>query len=108
LLHDASKEMNATSKQMRMIFSMSPIVNNARNLNSKNGVATLVALFGAVAEVTRVRRCCRGAGRGPDGSDTYRIEKDFAPRSKPSHEEGLRIGGREIGLIRISKRISDA
>jgi hypothetical protein len=49
LLHDASKEMNATSKQMRMIFSMSPIVNNARNLNSKNGVTTLVALFGAVA-----------------------------------------------------------
>jgi hypothetical protein len=38
------------------------------------------------------------------GSDTYRIEKDFAPRSKPSHEEGLRVGGREIGLIRISKR----
>ena len=42
------------------------------------------------------------------GSDTYRIEKDFAPRNKPSHEEGLRIGGREIGLIRISKMVSDA
>jgi hypothetical protein len=42
------------------------------------------------------------------GSETYRIEKDFAPRSKPSHEEGLRIGGREIGLIRISKRANDA
>jgi hypothetical protein len=42
------------------------------------------------------------------GSDTYRIEKDFAPRSKPLHEAGLRIGGREIGLIRISKRVSDA
>ena len=38
------------------------------------------------------------------GSDKYRIEKDFPPRSKPSHEEGLRIGGREIGLVRISRR----
>jgi len=38
------------------------------------------------------------------GSDAYRIEKDFSPRNKPSHEEGLRIGGREIGLIRISRR----
>ncbi len=38
------------------------------------------------------------------GSDTYRIEKDFVPTNKPTHEEGLKIGGREIGLIRISKR----
>ena len=38
------------------------------------------------------------------GSDTYRIDKDFPPRDKPKHEEALRIGGREIGLIRISKR----
>lgn len=38
------------------------------------------------------------------GSDIYRIEKDFAPRNKPAHEDALRIGGREIGLIRISKR----
>ncbi len=38
------------------------------------------------------------------GSDVYRIEKDFAPRNKPAHEQGLRITGREIGLIRISRR----
>jgi hypothetical protein len=42
------------------------------------------------------------------GSDTYRIEKDFAPSGKPSYEDGVRIGGREIGLIRISKSVSDA
>jgi hypothetical protein len=36
------------------------------------------------------------------GSDVYRIDKDF-PRNKPSHEESLRIGGREIGLIRIAR-----
>ena len=38
------------------------------------------------------------------GSETYRIDKDFPPRSKPSHEDPLVVGGREIGLIRISKR----
>jgi hypothetical protein len=37
------------------------------------------------------------------GSDLYRIDKDF-PRNKPSHENALRVGGREIGLIRISKK----
>jgi hypothetical protein len=38
------------------------------------------------------------------GSELYRIDKDFPPRNKPSHEDSLTIGGRQIGLIRISKR----
>jgi hypothetical protein len=37
------------------------------------------------------------------GSEVYRIDKDF-PRNKPGHEDALVVGGREIGLIRISKR----
>ena len=37
------------------------------------------------------------------GSDVYRIDKDF-PRNKPAHEDALTVGGREIGLIRISKK----
>jgi hypothetical protein len=37
------------------------------------------------------------------GSATYEISKDF-PRNKPQHEDPLVLGGRQIGLIRITKR----
>ncbi|QCO16974.1 hypothetical protein D3869_16920 (plasmid) [Azospirillum brasilense] len=39
-----------------------------------------------------------------NGSDVYEIGKDFPPRNKPQHEEPLVLGGRQIGLIRMTKR----
>lgn len=39
-----------------------------------------------------------------NGSDVYEIGKDFPPSNKPKHEKPLMLGGRQIGLIRITKR----
>ncbi|ESY71879.1 hypothetical protein X743_18730 [Mesorhizobium sp. LNHC252B00] len=79
------------------------------SLTQEWGLGTVITAWEMRATFCFQNRCAPGVfdhlfSENYGGSETYRIDKDFPPRNKPTHEEPLVIGGREIGLIRISKR----
>ena len=73
-----------------------------------SGSGSIVKAWELRAAFCYHRRCAPGVfnrlfEENYNGSETYEISKDF-PRNKPPHEDPLVLGGRSIGLIRITRR----